>query len=52
VPEAPTPTGPSGGGLGREEIQNRMTPKKPGRCYEVAMFTTDGSSISATFQLR
>jgi hypothetical protein len=33
-------------------IQNWKTPKKPGKCYEVTMFTTDGSSISAKFQLK
>ena len=33
-------------------IQNWKTPKKPGACYQVSMFTTDGSSISAKFQLK
>lgn len=33
-------------------IQNWQTPKKPGVCYNVAMTTQDGSSVSANFQLR
>jgi hypothetical protein len=33
-------------------IQNWKTPKKPGACYEIAMVTTDGSSISARFLLK
>ena len=33
-------------------IQNWKTPRNAGACYEVTMFTTDGSSISAKFQLK
>jgi hypothetical protein len=33
-------------------IQNWKTPKKAGACYEVTMFTVDGSSISAEFKLK
>ena len=33
-------------------IQNWKTPKKAGMCYEVTMFTTDGSSITANFKLK
>ncbi len=32
-------------------VQNWKTPKKAG-CYEVTMFTADGSSLSANFQLK
>jgi hypothetical protein len=33
-------------------IQNWQTPKKAGACYEVSMFTDDGSSIAANFKLK
>jgi hypothetical protein len=32
-------------------VQNWKTPKKPGTCYRVSLFTADGSSISANFAL-
>lgn len=33
-------------------IQNWQTPKAPGTCYIVTMFTDDGSSLSANFKLK
>ena len=33
-------------------IQNWQTPKAPGTCYIVTMFTDDGSSLSAKFKLK
>ena len=33
-------------------IQNWQTPKKPGACYTLTIYTDDGSSISAKFQLK
>ena len=37
---------------GGQFIQNWQTPKSPGSCYRVTVFTADGSSISALFQLK
>ena len=37
---------------GGQFIQNWQTPKKPGECYKVTVFTADGSSISALFKLK
>jgi hypothetical protein len=33
-------------------IQNWQTPKKSGVCYQVTMYTDDGSSLSALFKLK
>lgn len=45
-------TGLRYGGVDGQFIQNWMTPKLPGRCYRVVMWTDDGSSLSALFELR
>ena len=33
-------------------VYNWQTPKDPGSCYRVTMFTQDGSSLVAFFKLR
>lgn len=37
---------------GGQFVYNWQTPKSPGSCYTVTVTTTDGSSISANFQLK
>ena len=37
---------------GGQFIQNWQTPKKPGECYKVTVFTIDGSKITALFKLK
>ena len=37
---------------GGQFIQNWQTPKLPGTCYRVTIFTLDGSNISALFKLK
>ena len=39
-------------GVAGQFIQNWQTPKKSGVCYQVTMFTVDGSSIPALFKLK
>jgi hypothetical protein len=39
-------------GTDGEFIQNWKTPKSPGKCYRVTMWTDDGSSLSGLFKLK